>query len=1074
MKKVLKRKSLTLFLNNSSKTYAIALIMLLLTAMLPAVRIVNTEPIESLIARMTPSTSDLASMGICTNVRPLEKFTSQQLDQFLEGIATRWNAMAYVLEISCYDDDYDIAIWFYVVDDPHGFWKDFLKTFKLDYKNETIEGAKFLVSDKITIKTVQGQRVKQYSRNLGFFMDKMLIFTAITSLAFVNDDQIASMRTKVNRLALYVYRRATGLEEFTAMFTITPPQPTTTDQIVFRAQTSNKIAEYLWYLDGKYLSNVGNKPVWTWNNPAPGKHTVKLVIRDSKGNENQYTRSFIVNALKVSVSTQKAAYNPGEEAQLKIKVTYAGQPVQGARINITIYKPDGSTLKLPEKGDTYCCTNSQGGMTIPIQILSDAKTGEKWTIAVTATYQPKDFEKPVSAKTQLDLDIGEPLLLEIQEQVLQGGKLELKPLKIKVTVIKASGGKTTKEILETSDEGTISLLQIIRNDKGEIADGIYVVKLDHLPQGDQAWKEKWGTINKYPVWNDKMPPSIKIQVTSDDTKKLKHSITILATNTLWIKDPAKGLIEVDAKTPYQVPEDQNIIIVLRSLETWEQLVRSEVESFLVAAGVNPSTAQKIASTSIIYGVDCGMCGDRPCPGQYMPSRNAIGMSMPADKAYSQRGISIEYDFLGNLLHEFGHRVKENLLYDSGASLGGEHSSEYDPCPNLDTAYDEAFADLFPILVQSYSQALPSYVGLRYDRAAKVYGRHKSGKTGDYIEARIAGLWVSMYGLTYSGKTSKSAAALRDIIKTSLFFKATYGRPARTIGEWLTAKAFLDPTTIGKIQDIVKPEKYDIPVLYALDMPQAQGILRTQSGNGLSAFVIAYYMSAKLAPPSRLSYTEAREVSLKQAGVSTFPLKTGDEIHATGGFGLNDGAIYIKKTSEQGSQNMLKIDISAWRESHIKLLDSNTLYISNNLKAHIKKIGAGIPELKIKTDTATITAINSELLIDTSNNETTVTVLEGQVTVEAQNQQVTVTSGQQTLIKPGTTPTKPQRVDASNIQKWWTPYQPQEQAQKPQQPQTPQSKPQDIIQQIIKTLQNIVQQLIRTITEIIQQITHHQS
>jgi len=166
MKKIIKGKRLTLFLNNSSKTYAIALIMLLLTTMPHAVRIANAEPIESLIARMTPSTSDLASMGICTNMRPLEKFTPQQLDQFLEGIATRWNATAYVQEISCYDDDYDIAIWFYVVDDPHGFWKDYLKTFKSDYKNETIEGAKFLVSDEVTIKTVQGQRVKQYSREV--------------------------------------------------------------------------------------------------------------------------------------------------------------------------------------------------------------------------------------------------------------------------------------------------------------------------------------------------------------------------------------------------------------------------------------------------------------------------------------------------------------------------------------------------------------------------------------------------------------------------------------------------------------------------------------------------------------------------------------------------------------------------------------------------------------------------------------------------------------------------------------------------------------------------------------------
>ncbi|RLE95714.1 MAG: hypothetical protein DRJ55_01320 [Thermoprotei archaeon] len=785
--------------------------------------------------------------------------------------------------------------------------------------------------------------------------------------------------------------------------------------------------------------------------------------------------------IKVEATSSTPIISPGEKLDVNVKITYDGKPAKGASVVLNIHKPDGTTIRLPKEPYVYCCADKQGEMRIPVQIPTDAKAGEEWVIEVTANYQPVQGNmllRPVRSATSLNLKISRPYLLVFRGQEYENDNLVLKPLKINVTVLMPKEGKYVKKTMQTDKDGSISLLSIIKNNKGEIVDGTYVIKLDQLPKGDDKWKERWGTYNKYPMWNDKMPPSIKILVASDSSKTIKHSITILQAIDLWIQAPQKGLIKVDKTSHYMLQDKQNLVIVVRSLEAWEYLVRSEVKSFLTAAGVDSADAQKIASTSIIYGVDCGMCGDRPCPGQYMPLKRAIGMQLSADQAFSDKGISGDKDFLGSLLHEFGHRVKANLLPDlwGSLSLGGEHSSEYDPCPNRETAYDEAFADLFPILVQSYSKYLPGYAGLSYGRAALVYGRHSSGKTGDYIEARIAGLWISIYGLPYYGKTTKSVVALRDWLETSRFFNKIYGRPPRTIQEWLLAKVFRDPSLISKIEDLTKPEKYDIPVFYTVDMTQAQGILRTQGGEGVAALVIGYNSEIELTQPSRMSYTKQRKLPLKSGRISLINLKAGDRVYVQGI--SYDARIYFKKADEKGCGNLLKVDLSgvppATAGGYIELKSADTLFISNGIIAHVKKIGAGIPGIKIKSSSATVTGINSELLITIyENGTTTVTVLEGRVTVEAQNQEVAVNTGQQTKIAPGSSPKQPAHVDTTKIQKWWATPPIREQNNTKQT--SPQEKPengiQTIIQKIVETLQDIVQAIIQTITQIIQRITN---
>jgi len=77
-----------------------------------------------------------------------------------------------------------------------------------------------------------------------------------------------------------------------ASFMIDPLPPKAGDMISFASISLDPDGDTLsfqWYLDGAYLDNVGNTPLWTWDNAPAGKHTVKLIVDDGKGGVTDYS-----------------------------------------------------------------------------------------------------------------------------------------------------------------------------------------------------------------------------------------------------------------------------------------------------------------------------------------------------------------------------------------------------------------------------------------------------------------------------------------------------------------------------------------------------------------------------------------------------------------------------------------------------------------------------------------------------------------------------------------------------------------------------------------------------------------
>lgn len=818
-----------------------------------------------------------------------------------------------------------------------------------------------------------------------------------------------------------------------------------------KVEGSGKVTRKLtcWIEPGEYKYNVLYIVVTLFRINAPAydvrinKYIVYKVIDQKE------------SPLKVVATTPANKLSPGEKPLINIKVTYKGKPVKGAGVWLVVHKPDGKTVRSPSKG-IYCCTNEKGEMTIKVfKIPSDIEKGKKFKIEIIASYQPRrgnELLRPVYATTELQLSSTTSYMITFLEQLFENNRLIFKPMKVNISVTGA-----TKLKLKTDKNGKISLLNIIRNNKGEIIDGSYTIRLVDLPKGNDEWKKKWGTLNKYPMWSNKAPPGFQVIVTSDLNKPLGHSIYIRYIESFFIKDKKGELIQLESKGS-EIKGD--IVLVLRNLYTWEQIIKYEIENFLKAAGVDPAVARKIAKIDIVYGANCGMCGSQPCPGMFDPKTGKLYIHLTGDKEYSTRGLSVSYDALGNLLHEFGHRVKEILLYDPGAKLGGEHTSEYEPCSNPQLAYDEAFADLFPILVQSYSKLLPSYVGLSYDNPKKVYGKHSSGKSGEYFEGRIAGFWVAFYKLPYHSKSGKSVYVLKDIIYTSRVYKSLVGRPPRTIIEWITIKAFLYPSKIKDIMNLVKPSKYNIPAIF-IPGRLGEGILRTQKIDGISAFIHAQSMHAKLSPPSRISVSKPGDINLKKRSESTLCLVARDMFYATGW--KYDGTIFLKLANDHSIQNMLKIDLYGQELTNmprgmISVSDDGNLIIVNPCKVHIKKIGNGIPGLKIFTPFAEITSIHSEFLIEIFKNKTTsITVMEGSIVLSSNGINITVNTGEKTSIQKGKSPSKPVKVDISKIDKWWPVY--------TEQKKTNENKTTNIwhiLNSIINAVKNFLENLFKTV------------
>ncbi|MBN1192046.1 MAG: PKD domain-containing protein [Dehalococcoidales bacterium] len=84
-----------------------------------------------------------------------------------------------------------------------------------------------------------------------------------------------------------------------ASFAITPVSPTTGDTLKGTSTSFDPDGDtltYSWYFNGEYDSNIGNLPEWTWPNPGAGEHTIKLVVEDSRGGQDEYSLIIVVAA----------------------------------------------------------------------------------------------------------------------------------------------------------------------------------------------------------------------------------------------------------------------------------------------------------------------------------------------------------------------------------------------------------------------------------------------------------------------------------------------------------------------------------------------------------------------------------------------------------------------------------------------------------------------------------------------------------------------------------------------------------------------------------------------------------
>jgi len=71
-------------------------------------------------------------------------------------------------------------------------------------------------------------------------------------------------------------------------FNFEPAYPTPQDTIHVTSTSYDPDGDHLsyeWYIDGEYLSGVGDSDNWYWRNPDPGTYTITLVLDDGRGGE---------------------------------------------------------------------------------------------------------------------------------------------------------------------------------------------------------------------------------------------------------------------------------------------------------------------------------------------------------------------------------------------------------------------------------------------------------------------------------------------------------------------------------------------------------------------------------------------------------------------------------------------------------------------------------------------------------------------------------------------------------------------------------------------------------------------
>ena len=582
-----------------------------------------------------------------------------------------------------------------------------------------------------------------------------------------------------------------------------------------------------------------------------------------------------------------------------------------------------------------------------------------------------------------------------EESIDELGHVTISPLSDADIVVKRIN-PSNEWLLKSDLRGVVRDIPWFNETSGKYSEGVYKITVSKKYQGlkpitgmDSEYEEnpfvkKFGTDELFPV------NTLYIVVKKDENGNVDIGVDLdrkcLSYQDIHIRNNGTHII---------------LEATIKSILSWDNYGRSKLMLFLRDVGISSTKIDEILSIPTVYGRG---------EDQYIPPpSNVVQYKDTAGDFYMWDNRTIGLD-LQTFYHEWGHAIKEKLLADPDVDLGGVHEKTYLPASSMELAYDEGHAEFFACL-------LLDYIGLNFfkphDRyQGPEYLSTRYAKEANYIEGRIAGYWLSIYGLSQRSLSSTQVVnAYRDFLKISKVFKALIGHFPRRIHEWIYMKIAMLPN-LNEIRRVIREankRKFSMPHLFYREMPYVEGEVSGKS------FIIMGALSIT-------SNDGFKSVSLKGTtkdrliGVAVF--NVGDKI-------MGESQTVVSTTTMEptliaGGQILLMNSITGDIETTIDIsegteliVEKDSFRINDKGAIHVNSHGKG---LKVNALGYSCIA-NSDFEIRVINRDKAIiTVLEGDVVITNNITSINVNGGTYVTIL-GKEISEPTPI--KEVNKWWT-------------------------------------------------------
>lgn len=194
----------------------------------------------------------------------------------------------------------------------------------------------------------------------------------------------------------------------TARFSITPQDPQAGDTVKGNSTSSDPdgdILTYSWFLDGNYLTDIGNSATWELHNLKEGNYMMKLEVKDGKGGQDEFYLPLTVGSGAAPSPDPTTNRPPKASFTMKPAMPKTSDTIKGTS---TSSDPDGDPLTyswfldgnyVTEFGNSprWEWRNPQAGGHSVTLVVDDGKGGtDKYSakLKVAGGVEPDSDDKP--------------------------------------------------------------------------------------------------------------------------------------------------------------------------------------------------------------------------------------------------------------------------------------------------------------------------------------------------------------------------------------------------------------------------------------------------------------------------------------------------------------------------------------------------------------------------------------------------------------------------------------------------------------------------------------------------------